>query len=153
MKLKIFFTALTSILLSGNLQATTNITPVLPNSDSLKWTTVKDMPEGAKVAVLMGNPAKRENFIALLKLPAGYSVPVHSHPVNEYDTVLSGVYNLGTGKRIQTIKTVALPTGSFVTIPAKTLHYGFTKEETIIEISGEGPWGMIYPNENAVTRS
>jgi quercetin dioxygenase-like cupin family protein len=133
-------------LLAGLVQAKP-INPILPDATTLKWTEVTNMAPGAKVAVLMGNPAKKEPFIARIKLPAGYTVPVHSHPVNEYDTVISGTWYLGTGNTINPAETMALPTGSFVSIPAHHSHYGITKEETIIQISGVGPWGMIYPKK------
>jgi hypothetical protein len=38
---------------------------------------------------------------------------------------------------------IPLPPGSFIKFPKGVIHYGFTKEETIIEISGVGPWGTI----------
>jgi quercetin dioxygenase-like cupin family protein len=133
-------------LLAGLVQAKT-FDAVLPDSSNLNWTAVKTMPPGAEVAILMGNPTKKEPFIARIKLPAGYTVPVHSHPVNEYDTVISGTWYLGSGKTINLDETKALTAGSFINIPARSLHYGITKEETIIQISGVGPWGMIYPKK------
>lgn len=121
------------------------ISPIFPDSNSLVWMDVTDMPVGAKVALLSGNPSKKEPFVARLKMPAGYVVPLHEHPITEDDTVISGTYYLGTGNKINLAKGAALPAGSFVSIPAKTLHYGWTKEETILQVSGVGPWGMIYP--------
>jgi hypothetical protein len=38
---------------------------------------------------------------------------------------------------------ISLPSGSFIKFPAGTIHYGFTKEEIVIEISGIGPWSTI----------
>ncbi len=124
-------------------------TTVLPDSANLKWVEVKDMPKGAQAAILMGNPKKKGPFIARIKLPAGYTVPAHSHPVAEYDTVISGTWYLGMGSKLDFAETVALQPGSFVKVPAYSTHYGMTKTETIIQISGTGPWGMIYPKKSS----
>ena len=143
MKAKKLFLALAGLSFCGAVYAAGTITTVLPDSDTLQWTDSKNLP-GAKVAVLMGNPAKREPFIARIKLPADFTIPVHTHPVNEYDTVISGTYYFGSGDKINIEKVVALPAGSFVSIPARTEHYGLIKNETIIQVNGIGPWGMIY---------
>jgi quercetin dioxygenase-like cupin family protein len=132
-----------AISLSSMAFATTSIaTTITP--EELKWTAVKEMPAGAEVTVLSGDPAKHEMFIARVKLPANYVVPAHSHAIAEYDTVISGTYYLGTGKVAKTDKGVELPAGSFAKLPPHIPHYGWTKEETILQISGVGPWGMIY---------
>ena len=121
-----------------------NIEYIFPNSSALKWSDAASMPRGAKVTVLMGDPSKKGPFIARVKLPAGYTVPVHRHPVNEYDTIVSGTLYMGIGRDINLDQVSILPPGSFIKIPAHTAHYAYTKEETIIQISGTGPWGMIY---------
>jgi quercetin dioxygenase-like cupin family protein len=140
-------TLIFTIVISSSLYATT-ATTVTTTPDELKWTSVKDMPPGAEVTVLSGNPAKKEMFIARVKLPANYVVPAHSHAIAEYDTVISGTYYLGTGNIANTEKGIALPAGSFALLPPHTPHYGWTKEETILQVSGVGPWGMIYPKKS-----
>jgi quercetin dioxygenase-like cupin family protein len=118
--------------------------PEIFNTANIKWIDAKDMPPGVKVAVLTGDPSKNEHFIARIKFPANYIVPAHSHAINEEDTVISGTYYLGTGDVADANKGVALHTGDFAMIPANTKHYGWTKGETVIEISADGPWGMLY---------
>jgi len=124
------------------LQAKT-IDIILPNSFSLEWHDVSNLPAGAKLAILSGNPMKREFYVARLKLPAHFTIPPHSHLTNEYNTVISGIYYLGIGDKIKNGNTIPLPVGSFITFPAGAMHYGFTKEEVILEISGIGPWGTM----------
>jgi quercetin dioxygenase-like cupin family protein len=135
--------AILAISFSGIVSATESIA-TSSTPEELKWTAVKEMPAGAEVTVLSGNPSKHEMFTARIKFPANYTVPAHSHAIAEYDTVISGTYYLGTGKVVNTEKGVALPAGSFAKLPPHTPHYGWTKEETILQISGVGPWGMIY---------
>jgi quercetin dioxygenase-like cupin family protein len=114
------------------------------NVPELKWQAAKDMPPGAQFAVLAGNPLKPGHFIARVKLPANYIVPAHTHGITEYDTVISGTYYLGQGKVADATKGIALNAGDFASIPANNPHYGYTKNETILEISSDGPWGMVY---------
>jgi quercetin dioxygenase-like cupin family protein len=134
-------------LISGVIHAET-INTILPDSTSIKWVKATEMPPGAEFAVLAGDPSKNEAFVARLKLPASYTVPVHSHPINEYDTVISGTFFVGAGDNVDAANTQAMPVGSFIAIPAQVKHFGITKEATILQINGVGPWGMIYPKKN-----
>ena len=111
---------------------------------TLKWMTATEMPPGVQVAILAGNPQEKGHFVARVKFPANYIVPAHSHLIPEYDTVISGTYYLGEGKVADANKGIALNQGDFAYIPAHSDHYGYTKQETIIQISSDGPWGMVY---------
>lgn len=133
----LLFTAILPVMLYAN-----EINPVLPNS-SLKWVDAKNLPAGAKLAILAGNPNKKELYVTRLKLPANFVVPPHHHIANEYNTVISGTYYMGTGDSMNKKHVTALPVGSFIMFPAGVQHYGFTKKETVLEISGIGPWGMM----------
>jgi quercetin dioxygenase-like cupin family protein len=140
MKIKLLST-FTALALSGIAQAA-SITSLLP--EVLNWQDARELPPGAKVVVLSGDPAKKEPFVARVKLPANYTVPPHSHPVVEYDTVLSGTLYMGVGDKLPIDEGTALPAGSYVKIPKRLVHYVWTKEETILQINGVGPWGIIY---------
>jgi quercetin dioxygenase-like cupin family protein len=131
-----------AVLLPYSVQAN-SINPILPNSSALKWFNASNLPEGAQLAILTGNPQKKEFYVARLKLPANFIIPAHSHLTNEYNTVISGTYYMGLGNNMDKNHSLALPPGSFIKFPAGIMHYGFTKQETIIEISGIGPWGTI----------
>jgi quercetin dioxygenase-like cupin family protein len=117
---------------------------VILNAPQLKWVDATDMPPGAKFVILSGNPLLPEHFVARVKFPANYIVPAHAHAINEYDTVISGTYYLGDGKIADATQGKILNAGDFAMIPANTTHYGYTKSETVLEISGNGPWGMLY---------
>ena len=64
----------------------------------------------------------------------------------EHVTVLSGTLNSGTGDKLDTTKTKALTPGSFEIMPAKTNHFAWTGEETVIQIHGVGPMDIHYVN-------
>jgi quercetin dioxygenase-like cupin family protein len=104
------------------------------------------LPPGAEAAVLFGDPSKEGLFALRLKLPEGYSVPPHTHPVDEAVTVISGTFSLGMGEAADQSKAQSLPAGSFFVLPPGTAHYVFIDEETVIQISTNGPWGLTYVN-------
>jgi quercetin dioxygenase-like cupin family protein len=104
------------------------------------------LPPGAEAAVLFGDPSKEGLFALRLKLPDGYSVPPHTHPVDEVVTVISGTFNLGMGETADQSATQALPAGSFFALPPDMAHYVFIDGETVIQISTVGPWGLTYVN-------
>jgi quercetin dioxygenase-like cupin family protein len=120
-----------------------NIDTILPDSSAIKWTDLSTSP-GAKLAVLVGDPKKKGFFVVRVKFPANYTVQPHHHVIDQYETVISGTYYLGTGDKVDTDKGVELAAGSFAKIPANSEHYGWTKEETVLQISGIGPWGIVY---------
>ena len=53
---------------------------------------------------------------------------------------------MGTGDKLDSTKTMALPPGSVAIMQAKTNHFAWTKEETIVQLHGVGPWGVTYVN-------
>jgi quercetin dioxygenase-like cupin family protein len=143
-------TLITVIALAGVASAATAETMdghTIVAPQQIKWAPAPAvLPPGAEVAVLFGDPTKEGLFAMRLKLPAGYSVPPHTHPVDEVVTVISGTFALGMGETADQSKAQALPAGSFFALPPDTAHYVFIDEETVIQISTVGPWGLTYVN-------
>jgi quercetin dioxygenase-like cupin family protein len=119
---------------------------IIMKSEALEWQPAKGL-KGAEVAILSGNPEKNEPFIARVKLPAHFQLPVHTHNMIEYDTVISGALYLGAGATAAADRVQEMSAGSFFMIPAQLEHYGWTKEETVLQINGVGPWGMVYKSD------
>ena len=112
----------------------------------LKWVDVPSLPPGAKIAVIEGPMNEAVPFTVRLKLPADYKVPAHWHPAIEHVTVISGTFNMGTGDKLDQSKTTPLSVGSVAIMQPKTSHFAWTKEETIIQAHGVGPWAVNYVN-------
>jgi quercetin dioxygenase-like cupin family protein len=113
--------------------------------EDVKWGDAPvSVPPGAKAALLDGDPAKHGVFILRLKLPAGYKMPPHWHPVDERVTIISGRLNLGLGDTFAAEHTRALGPGSFYSLPPKTSHFSVAAEETVMQISTVGPWSLTY---------
>ena len=112
----------------------------------LKWVDIPSLPPGAKLAVIEGPLNQPGPITFQLKLPANYQIPAHWHPAIEHVTVISGTFNMGTGDKLDRAKTKALTAGSVAIMQPKTNHYGWTKDETIVQVHGMGPWGVTYVN-------
>jgi quercetin dioxygenase-like cupin family protein len=104
------------------------------------------LPKGASGVVLSGNPAEAGPFTLRLKLPAGYKIPPHRHPVAEHQTILEGTYSVGVGERFDETALHAMRPGSFAVMPAQTPHFGYTRDGAVIQVHGIGPFTLIYVN-------
>ncbi|MDP9016867.1 MAG: cupin domain-containing protein [Candidatus Eremiobacteraeota bacterium] len=91
---------------------------------------------GYSMAVLYGDPSKDGYYVVRLKTGANWTFAPHYHPGRENITVISGVFYAGMGKKMDMKKLTAYPAGSFMSVPANTVHYAMTKEPAIIELSG-----------------
>ena len=113
----------------------------------VKWGDAPpNLPGGAKLAVLYGDPGKEGLFIIRLKMPAGYRIPAHWHPTDENVTVLAGSFMMGMGDTLEASSGKLYPTGSFLVTPAKTNHFAMAKGETIVEVAAMGPFAITYVN-------
>ena len=115
------------------------------NSDDVKWGPVPpNIAAGAQLAVISGDPSKEGLFVMRLKMPAGYKVRAHYHPQYENVTVLTGEFHVGMGDKLDTDKGMLLRPGGYVEAPAKMHHYAWVTSDTIVQIAGPGPFGIIY---------
>src|SRR5258708_26729880 len=115
--------------------------------DNLNWGAAPPaFPKGAQIAVLSGDPSKEGLYVVRLKVPAGYKVPAHVHPNDEYITVISGTFNIGMGDKLDEKKGDALKAGGFARTPRGMQHYAWFTEDTIVQLHGMGPQGIIYVN-------
>jgi len=114
--------------------------------EQLAWIDFPGRP-GAKLAVIEGDLKKAGPFTVRMRFPANYTLAAHWHPGIEHATVISGTLYLGAGDGSDLSKAVALPPGSIAVIQPKTLHFGYTKEEVVIQAHGFGPWETHAPAE------
>jgi quercetin dioxygenase-like cupin family protein len=115
--------------------------------DKITWKANAAVPAGTQSAILSGEPSKPGALYALrVKLPDGYKVPPHWHPVDENVTVLQGTLLVGTGEKFDASKLKEVPAGSFMVMPKETRHFARTKGETILQLNGIGPFEINYVN-------
>jgi quercetin dioxygenase-like cupin family protein len=110
----------------------------------LHWMEIAALPAGAQLAVIEGRLDQPGPITARLKLPARYRLPAHWHTSVQRVTVLSGTLNYGVGDRLSFNKTTALGQGSVLVTPAKVRSYGWTAQETVLQLNVIGPWSIVY---------
>ena len=117
------------------------------NPGGLKWGPAPaSLPRGAQLAVLAGDPQSAGMFTIRLRFPPGYAVAPHSHPADEFVTVISGQLGLGMGSRVNRARAARLVPGGFVVAPANMNHYAFTRTGAVIQITAHGPFAVTYVN-------
>ena len=105
-----------------------------------------NLPPGAKLAVIAGDPSQPVPFVVRLELPAGYTIAPHWHPTDEHVTVLSGTFALGMGDALDAAAMQDLPVGGFASMPAGMHHYAMAKTAAIVQVHGMGPLVINYVN-------
>jgi quercetin dioxygenase-like cupin family protein len=104
---------------------------------------------GAQLAVLEGNPgASSGNYTVRLKMPEGYRIAPHWHPLRENVTVISGTFKVGMGDEFEAQKMAAFPAGSFAFLDPDMHHYAMACGETVVQVHGESPLQFNYVNPN-----
>lgn len=120
--------------------------PMFITPDSVQWGDAPpDLPKGSKVAVLFGDPFKPGMYTIRLKAPDGYKIPPHWHSKDEQLTVIAGTLQMYMGDTMES-EAHKLDAGSFHFLPAKMHHAAQAKGETIVQISGQGPFDIRYIN-------
>ncbi len=118
--------------------------PIVTTPDRLTWTDAPAVAPGAKIAVIEGPLNKAVPFTFRLRLPANARIAPHTHPAYERVTVLSGTFHFTSGDVYDAAKARALGPGSVAIMPPGTPMYGYTSDETVIQLHGLGPWGLNY---------
>lgn len=115
--------------------------------DAIKWQSgPASLPQGARVAVLEGDPAKEGLFTLRLSIPDGYKIPPHSHPAVEHVTVIAGTFQIGMGDKFDESKLNPMTTGTFGFLAPNMNHFAMAKGNTVIQLHGVGPWQINYVN-------
>lgn len=121
----------------------------------LKWAPAPSVGPGAQIAVIEGDLKAAAPFTFRLKLPSNFKVGVHTHPVVERVTVISGTFHLGIGDKFDPAKARAYtPGGVAIMSTGMPMYVYTTQEEAVIQIHGTGPWGINFldPADNPLKK-
>jgi hypothetical protein len=119
---------------------------MIMNKGEMKWGDVPPvLPKGGKITVLNGDPFKPGPFTLRLMMPANYKIAPHWHTKDENLTVISGTLGLGLADKMDG-KTHDLKAGGYHYLPGKTHHYAIAKGQTVVQVSGDGPFDITYVN-------
>lgn len=125
-------------------------------SKAMKWmdSAAVGLPAGAKLAVMKGDPTKAGEFVIQAKLPANYAVPPHHHSNDEVVRVLNaGTLSYGMGDKLDKSNAGSLNKGYHVTMGAGMNHWVSNTDPVTIQVSGTGPFDIIYANPKDDPRS
>ena len=111
--------------------------------DAIKWPLPREWADGpppgfaaqakeaigkTEVAILQGDPTKEgEPFVIRIRSSAGSVIPPHWHDIDENITVLSGVFCLGTGDKLDANACQDMPAGSYMVMPKGMHHFAVPK--------------------------
>ena len=96
-------------------------------------TPLHKIPPGQWIEKVVGDmdvPGQR--FVIRIRHDAGYVVLPHTHPEDEYITVLTGSWALGMGPRINMSVLEPMEQGAFGFVPNTMAHFGYAKVETTL---------------------
>jgi hypothetical protein len=116
------------------------------NPGDVKWGEAPpDLPKGAQLAVLHGDPSKKGPYTIRFKAPDGYAIPPHWHTMDEQLTIVSGTFVLHMGDTMDS-PAVDLEPGGYHFLPGKAHHAAETRGETVVQVHGMGPFDIHYLN-------
>jgi quercetin dioxygenase-like cupin family protein len=122
-------------------------THVVVTPGEVKWGPAPPgLPATAQFAVLEGDPSKQGMFVIRGKFPDGYKVAPHWHPTDERIVVIQGTFGMGMGEKFDPAAGRELTAGSYAMMPQGMRHFAWAKGDTIIQVSGMGPFQINYVN-------
>jgi hypothetical protein len=116
--------------------------------DAIQWGPPPPfVAPGAQLSVLAGNPgASSGDYTVRLKMPDGYRIAPHWHPLRENVTVISGTFKVGMGDTFDTSKMASFPAGSFAYLDPDMHHYAMASGEVVVQVHGQAPLQFNYVN-------
>jgi hypothetical protein len=131
--------------LGGAACASTPPGTIQASAESLRWGAAPpSLPAEARMAVLEGDPQQPGPFTLRLSLPAGTQIAPHWHPSTERVTVLEGAVGVGFGDRYDDTQMRVFHAGGFYVNPPQAHHFVGVPQDTVIQITGEGPWELHF---------
>lgn len=119
--------------------------PVAVRPEEIAWQPAPPVLEpGAEGAVLAGDPAQPGLVTIRVRLPDGYRIAPHTHPVAEYVTVLSGALCFAFDEGLLDGREICGGPGSFFVTPANAEHSVRAAGPVEYQFSALGPFDMIY---------
>jgi hypothetical protein len=98
-----------------------------------------------QLAIVQGNPMQAgQPYTLRLSCSDGAKIAPHWHPTTENVTVVKGTFALGMGSKWDPAALKDLPTGGFVSAPARMRHFATCKGDTVVQVHGLGPFVVNF---------
>lgn len=147
MHIRLLFATLPFLIAAGTgiAMAQTPAAAIAVQAGQERWNPAPpNLPPGAELAVLEGDPRKPGLFTLRIRLPAGAQLAPHTHPAAERVTVISGSVGLGFGVAFDQTALRLFRAGDYYVNPPGIPHYVAFPEPTVIQVTAEGPWGLDF---------
>ncbi|GBQ99607.1 MULTISPECIES: cupin domain-containing protein [Gluconobacter] len=133
---------------SGALAQTTADIRIVQGGENVVWKAAPPMfPSGTRMSFLYGASDKPGPFTMRVMMPAGSTIPPHTHNMDEMLTVLAGSVHHYIGESITANDEKILTAGGFVHLPPNVPHaLKAGTQGAIVQVSGTGPFTMTYVN-------
>jgi len=113
--------------------------------EDIEWKPFAAFPPAVRLALLVGDPAKRGPYVIRVRVPMGTRLMPHKHPEDRIYTVMSGVFYIGLGETFDENRLSAFAPGSVIVLPGGQPHFHWAKSgEYISQVSAIGPLGLEY---------
>ena len=113
--------------------------------EEVDWKPFAAFPPAARLAVLLGDPARPGPYAIRVKLPGGTMMMPHAHSEDRIYTVISGIFHIGLGKAFDESKLMAFAPGTMVFLPGGQAHFHWAKSgEYVTQVTAVGPLGLEY---------
>lgn len=120
-------------------------THVMVDAAELEWGDAPPAFEpGAQAAILSGDPSKPGMFVLRLKAPAGFEIGNHWHPTDEHVTLIEGDVTLRMNQGAEDAHEHTFSAGGYMLLPAEMHHAASTRGGMTLQVSGMGPFELIY---------
>ena len=98
----------------------------------------------SEVAIIQGDPTKEgAPFVIRIRSTPGTQVPPHWHPIDEHITVLSGVWCVGMGDKLDAHACRDMRAGSYIVLPKGMHHFAIAKGD-VVQVHGVGPFRIHW---------
>jgi len=115
------------------------------HAEDVQWRPFPAFPPEARLAILVGDPAKPGPYVIRVKLQDGVRLAPHKHPEDRIYTVMSGVFYIGLGETFDESLLTAYGPGSVIVLPGGQPHFHWAKSgEYITQVTAIGPLGLDY---------
>jgi hypothetical protein len=99
---------------------------------------------GTSMAVVSGDPFRAGAFVFRFRMPDGYWICPHQHPIDADIRTISGLFLVGMGTAMDSAAVRRVMPGQDAHLEAGMTHYEGARGATEIEVRGTGPWGITF---------
>ena len=102
-------------------------------------------PMTGDVEILYGDPEKPgQPFVMRIRELPGSIVPLHSHPVDENITVVSGTWYFAVGDKWDRAALKEIRTGGYAFAPKGSTMFGYSPDGAVVQVHGIGPFHIHW---------